>query len=139
MVQLSKHLNLGKYVKFTGYIHSPDYYDILSTADICLNPEFRNDYTDKSTMIKIMEYMASGKPIVQFETTEGKTSAGAAAIYVTNNDEVEFAEAIIHLLKDKKKRERMGEIGKQRINEKLSWDKQKINLKNAYDYLEAKG
>ncbi len=46
-------------------------------------------------MIKIIEYMASGKPIVQFETTEGKASAGAAAIYVTNNDEVEFEAALM--------------------------------------------
>ena len=89
-------------------------------------------------MVKIMDYMTFGKPIVQFETTEGKVTAGDAALYVKNNDEVEFAEAIIELLNNPEKRKRMGEIGRNRIYEKLSWDKQKINLKKAYEYLEGK-
>ena len=36
---------------------------------------------DKSTMNKIMEYMALGKPIVQYDLTEGRVSAQDASLY----------------------------------------------------------
>ena len=52
--------------------------------------------------------------------------------------EIDFAEAIVELLNDEEKRKRMGDIGRKRINEKLNWDAQKINLKKAYEYLEDK-
>ncbi|PQP35623.1 glycosyltransferase WbuB [Desulfobacteraceae bacterium SEEP-SAG9] len=138
MVDLSKKMGLIKYVHFTGFIPYRDLYEILSTADLCVNPEFRNEFTNKSTMIKVMDYMVFGRPIVQYETVEGKITAGGAAKYIPINDEVEFAESIIQLINDPEKRKRMGEIGKKRINEKLNWDLQKTNLKRANMYLENK-
>ena len=137
MVQLSKKMKLEEYVTFTGFIPYRDLYEILATADVCVNPEFKNEFTDKSTMIKIMDYMVFGKPIIQFETTEGKVTAGDAALYLKKNDEIEFAEAIINLLNDPEKRKVMGKIAKKRIKEKLNWNIQKVNLKKAYKYLEA--
>jgi glycosyltransferase involved in cell wall biosynthesis len=137
MVQLSKDMNLEKYVTFTGYIPYRDLYEILATADICVNPEFCNEFTDKSTMIKIMDYMVFGKPIVMFETTEGKVTAGGCACYVPNNDEIEFARAIMDMLRDKTKREKMGQIAKERIDTLLQWSIQKVNLHNAYRYLDS--
>ena len=138
MVQLSKDMNLEKYVTFTGYIPYKDLYEILTTADICVNPEFCNEFTDKSTMIKIMDYMAFGKPIVMFETTEGKVTAGGSATYVSNNDETEFAHAIMDLLNDKTKREKMSQIARERVDTMLQWSLQKINLHNAYRYLDSR-
>ena len=138
MVDLSKKMGLSKYIQFTGFIPFKNLCEILSTADVCVNPEFRNEFTDKSTMIKIMDYMVFGKPIVQHETTEGRVTAGDSAKYVQNNDEVDFAESIIELLNDPEQRRRMGEIGKKRIKEKLNWNLQKTNLKRAYMYLEKK-
>ena len=138
MVKLSKEMMLEKYVTFTGYIPYRDLYEILTTADLCVNSEFRNDFTDKSTMIKIMDYMTFGKPIVQFETSEGKVTAGESAFYVKNNDEVDFAEAIIELLNDEPRRKKMGNIAKTRIDESLQWNLQKDNLIKAYEYLERK-
>ncbi len=52
-----------------------DSLDILSTADVCVNPDKPCEMNDISTMIKIMEYMALGKPIVQFDLKEGRFSA----------------------------------------------------------------
>ena len=49
--------------------------EILSTADVCVNPDKPCEMNDISTMIKIMEYMALGKPIVQFDLKEGRFSA----------------------------------------------------------------
>ena len=123
-------------MKFTGFIPYKDFYEFLATADVCVNPEFRCAFTDKSTMLKIMDYMVFGKPIVQFETTEGKVTAGDASIYVSNNDAIEFAESLIELLNNPAKRKKMGAIGKKRIHQKLNWDIQKLNLKKAYSFLD---
>lgn len=136
MVRMSRDLGVEKFVWFTGFIPYRDLYEIIATADVCVNPEFRNPFTDKSTMIKIMEYMVFGKPIIQFETTEGKITAEKASVYVRENSEEKFAETIIELLNDPKKRKKMGEYGRNKIKQHLNWDKQKIHLKNAYQYLE---
>ena len=59
-------------VNFTGRIPFDDLLEILSTADVCVNPDKPCEMNDISTMIKIMEYMALGKPIVQFDLKEGQ-------------------------------------------------------------------
>jgi glycosyltransferase involved in cell wall biosynthesis len=133
LVQLSKEMELENYVWFTGYIPYRDLYEILATVDICVNPEFGNEFTDKSTMIKIMEYMAFGKPIVQFHTTEGEISAGDAAVYVSQNSEKQFAAAIVSLLENPDACRLMGSKGRQRIEDKLGWHKQKAILKDVYE------
>lgn len=136
MREMAKQMTILEYVTFTGHIPYEKLYEILATADVCVNPEFKNDFTDKSTMVKIMDYMTFGKPIVQFNVTEGRVTAGDASIYVKENDEVEFAEAIINLLNNPNKRKKMGQIGQTKIFEELNWDKQRVNLKKAYRYLE---
>ena len=136
MIELSEKMNLNKYIEFTGFLPYEKLLGILEQSDICINPEHKNSYTNKSTMLKIMDYMLMGKPIIQFDTIEGKVTADDAAIYIQNNDEIAFAEAIISLLDNQEKRKIMGEIGRKRIYESLNWELQKVNLKQAYKYLE---
>ena len=69
------------YVTFTGRVPDDELLAMLNTADVCVNPDVANDMNDKSTMNKIMEYMALGKPIVQFDLTEGRVSAQDASLY----------------------------------------------------------
>ena len=75
-----------------------------------------------STMIKIMEYMALGKPIVQFDLKEGRTSAGAASLYADPGNPVQdFAEKILWLLDHPVDRARMGGQGRIRVERELAW------------------
>src|SRR5690242_17810621 len=85
MVQ-DKHLQ--DMVNFTGRITDEQLLQILSTADICVNPDRPCEMNDISTMIKIMEYMALGKPIVQFDSKEGRFSAKEASLYASKVDRV---------------------------------------------------
>jgi len=133
LIRQTKAMGLGQTIQFFGYVTDRRLYEILATTDVCINPEFRNDFTDKSTMIKIMEYMCFRKPIVQFHTVESEYTAGDAAIHVRNNDIVQFAEAILDLLDDPARRKRMGDIGGERIETLLDWRIQKQKLKMAYD------
>ena len=73
---------------------------MLNTADVCVNPDVANDMNDKSTMNKIMEYMALGKPIVQFDLTEGRVSAQDASLYARRNDPIDMARQLVALLDD---------------------------------------
>jgi len=86
-------------------------------------------------MNKILEYMAMKKPIVQFDVVEGRVSAGEASLYARSNDAVDFAEKIAELLADPERRERMGEIGRARIEDQLSWSRQVPKLVKAYETL----
>jgi glycosyltransferase involved in cell wall biosynthesis len=133
LIRDAQAMALDGYVHFYGFVPEKLLLEILSASDICINPEFRNEFTDRSTMIKIMEYMALKKPIVQFRTTEGEFTAGDAAISIKNNDIVQFAEAILALLEDPARRARMGEIGRERIEGQLSWPIQAKKLRAVYD------
>lgn len=119
--QLAVELKVEQYVTFTGRAPDQDLFEVLSTADICVNPDRVNAMNDKSTMNKIMEYMALGKPIVQFELTEGRVSAAEASLYARANDTVDFASKIEDLLADPARRETMGKVGRERVEKSLSW------------------
>ncbi|MFC1505220.1 glycosyltransferase family 4 protein [Thermodesulfobacteriota bacterium] len=131
----SKKLKIQNFINFTGYIPYDDLYEILETSDLCVNPEHCNEFTDKSTMIKIMDYMTFGKPTVMFKTTEGKVTAKQSAVYVNKNNNILFAETILDLLKKPDLREEMGAYGKERIKNLLHWGIQKRHLESAYKHL----
>lgn len=125
---------LSGMVDFTGRIPDQQLLEILSTADVCVNPDRPCEMNDISTMIKIMEYMALAKPIVQFDLKEGRYSAGQASRYADpDNMVVSFAENILWLLDHPEERKRMGECGFGRVEESLAWKYSAPNLLAAYD------
>lgn len=131
MIELAKEMDLESFVQFTGFISRRDLDEILITSDLCVNPEFRNEFTDNSTMIKNMEYMMFGKPILQFYTREGEATAGEAAAYVRENDVRQFGDALLALLEDPKRLSEMGASGLRRMEE-VGWPRQKEILRKAY-------
>ena len=125
--------DLRDIVNFTGRIPDKELLEILSTADVCVNPDKPCDMNNISTMIKIMEYMALGKPIVQFDLKEGRFSAMDAALYADPNNQVaDFAAKLLWLLDNPGERERMGEFGRKRVAGELAWDYSVENLLAAY-------
>jgi glycosyltransferase involved in cell wall biosynthesis len=120
-------------VHFTGRISDEELLEILSTADVCVNPDRPSAMNDISTMIKIMEYMALGKPIVQFDSKEGRFSAQEASLYADKDDGVaDFAAKLIWLLDRPEERRKMGEFGRKRIEEQLAWEYSVPQLLAAY-------
>ena len=126
-------MGIADFVTFTGRVPDAVLLDVLSTSDVCVNPDRVNAMNDKSTMNKIMEYMALGKPIVQFELTEGRYSAQEASLYARPNDPEDFAAKMLELLDDPDRRREMGEYGKRRVTEELSWEHEAPKLLAAYD------
>lgn len=132
MKTYAKELGVASYVTFTGRVPDLQMLEMLNTADVCVNPDVANEMNDKSTMNKIMEYMALGKPIVQFDSTEGRFSAQDASLYAKENDEVDLAQKIIQLLDDPRLRQKMGEYGRARIENELQWKYEAPKLLAAY-------
>jgi glycosyltransferase involved in cell wall biosynthesis len=132
-------LNVGEYVTFTGRVPDEELLAMLNTADVCVNPDVANEMNDKSTMNKIMEYMALGKPIVQFDLTEGRVSAQDASLYAERNDPIDLARKLVALLDDEPLRRRMGRAGQERVRTQLAWEHEAPRLLAAYDTLFSRG
>ncbi|HJZ74851.1 MAG TPA: glycosyltransferase family 4 protein [Vicinamibacterales bacterium] len=128
-------LGVDDHVLFTGFIPDADLLRYLSTADICLDPNPSSPLNDVSTWIKVMEYMALSKPIVSFDLKETRVSARDAAVYVTPNNEAEFAAAIATLMDDPARRAEMGRCGRLRVATELGWHVTSQNLVRAYEVL----
>jgi glycosyltransferase involved in cell wall biosynthesis len=133
MRSLSVELGLGNRVEFAGRLPDEDVQRILSTAAVGLAPDPKNPLNDLSTMNKILEYMATSLPVVSYDLTEARVSAGEAALYADANDEADFARAIAELLDDPHRRAEMGRIGLARVSGDLSWETSKRQLLRAYD------
>jgi glycosyltransferase involved in cell wall biosynthesis len=135
MKQLARELGVADYVTFTGRVPDAQMLGMLNTADVCVNPDAANDLNDKSTMNKIMEYMALGKPIVQFDLTEGRFSARDASLYARRNDAQDLGDKLLELLDDPERRARMGAYGRQRVENELEWRYEVPKLLAAYGAL----
>ena len=131
-------LNLDNYVFFTGIIHDKEMVAYLSACDVCVNPDVANEFNNKSTMNKIIEYMILAKPIVQFDMKEGRFSAQEASLYARPNDAIDFGDKILELLDDPQRCKIMGAFGKRRAKEDLSWTNSEKELLMAYNYLFSK-
>jgi glycosyltransferase involved in cell wall biosynthesis len=130
---------LDPWFTFTGPLYGEDLLRVLNSADIGLSPDPKNPMNDISTMNKIMEYMTLEKPSVQFDLKEGRTSAGEAALYARANDPTDFAAKIAWLIDHPEEGRRMGQLGRARVLESLSWDKSVPQLLAAYDRIFARG
>jgi glycosyltransferase involved in cell wall biosynthesis len=135
IVELSEKMGLSDYVTFLGRVDDASLFGMLSTADVCVNPDRVTVMNDLSTMNKIMEYMALGKPIVQFDVREGRFSAQEASLYARANDAGDFGDKILELIDDPDRRRQMGEFGRRRVHESLSWQHERPKLLAAYDAL----
>jgi len=132
---LAQELKLDGLVELPGYIPEADLLANLSAADICVDPDPSSPLNDVSTWIKVMEYMAYGKPIVTYDLKETRFSAQDAALYVEPNDETKFAEAIATLMDRPVLRKKMGEFGRERVERELQWSVVSKELLRAYEVL----
>ena len=138
MKRLAAELGLGEYVTFTGRVPDAEMLAMLNTADVCVNPDVANEMNNISTMNKVMEYMALGKPMVQFDLAEGRFSAQQASLYARQNNAFDFADKILELLDNEEKRKAMGAFGRRRVMEELEWRHEVPKLLAAYEALWAR-
>ena len=130
---------LDRWFTFTGALYNEDLLAVLNTADIGVSPDPKNAMNDISTMNKIMEYMTLEKPAVQFDLKEGRASAGEASLYARANDPKDFAAKIAWLIDHPDEGRKMGQLGRKRVLENLSWGHSVPYLLAAYERVFTKG
>jgi glycosyltransferase involved in cell wall biosynthesis len=129
---LAHDLGLGDAVEFTGRIPDEEVERILATADVCAVPDPKNPLNDVSTMNKVLEYMACGRPMVAYDLREHRYSAGEGALYAEPNREDCLADRLAELLDDPERRERMGAYNRRRFLEAMAWEYSAGELLRAY-------
>ena len=133
---LAEELELESFIDFKGLILGKEkIVKYLHRADICIEPAPHNAVNQHSTFIKIMEYMATGKPIVAFDLPETRYSTNNSAILIEPGDIRGFARGIKKLMDNPNLRDELGRKGRERILKKLNWENSTFNLKQAYDSL----
>nr|WP_294551905.1 glycosyltransferase family 4 protein [uncultured Rhodopila sp.] len=124
MKALAERLQISEHVEFTGYLEGVALYRLFTTADIGLSPDPKNDFNDKLSMNKILEYMAFGLPIIQFNLNEGRVLASDASVYAGDGEPDSFAIAITNLLDSPDRRAAMSAYGKKRVRKLFPWSRQ---------------
>jgi glycosyltransferase involved in cell wall biosynthesis len=129
---LAKALDIEQQVWFTGRIGDVEARTCLSTVSVCVQPDPLSPLNDKSTMNKVMEYMALGKPLVAFDLVETRFSAGEAGLFATPNSELDFAQKVCWLLDHPEEAQRLGRLGQERVAAHLAWEQSVPELLRAY-------
>jgi glycosyltransferase involved in cell wall biosynthesis len=135
LIALRDELGLADHVEFTGRVPDETVTRVLSTADVGLSPDPKNPLNDLSTMNKSMEYMAFELPVIAFDLRETRVSCDDAGVYVTPNDEHQYAQAIVTLMDDEPKRAELGKLGRERVEQELAWSHQERAYLGVYDRL----
>jgi glycosyltransferase involved in cell wall biosynthesis len=131
--RLAGELGLERHVSFAGYVPHPQMLERLAHVDVAVEPVPANDYSRRSTMVKLMEYMALGRPVVAFDLPEHRRTAQDAALYARPNDDADLARAIARLLDDPEERQRIGRLGRDRVERELAWSYNAPRLLDAYE------
>jgi len=118
-------------VRFTGRVAHAQVPTLLAAADICIDPAPCSPLNDRSTMIKVIEYVAAGRPVVAYDLRETRHTAGDAALYAGCGDEVAFARHVAALAADPGLRGSLIANGKARVSG-LLWERSEAQLLAAY-------
>jgi glycosyltransferase involved in cell wall biosynthesis len=79
---------------------------------------------DRAAMRKVLEYLALGKPVVQFPLAEMRRLCGDATVYARDGDAADLAECICGLLDDEAGRAELGAAARRRALDGLMWPQQ---------------
>lgn len=133
--KLHNQLNLSDIVKFTGYLSGGALHEEMRQIDIGVCPDPKDEYSDKCTTNKLMEYMAFSIPTVQFDLKEGRYTCGDCSLYAEPDNLEHFIGQILKLASDQNLRAELGIMGRQRIERELAWSFEEPKLINAYQRL----
>jgi glycosyltransferase involved in cell wall biosynthesis len=121
-------------VTFTGQVPHAQIPRLIAQADIGIDPAPGTALNHGSTMIKVLEYMGAGRPLVAYELRETRQSAGDSALYARCGEPALFAAKIAELARDGDRRVHMGRLARRRALS-ISWEHSAVVLRELYDGL----
>ncbi len=111
----------------------------MSTADVCVSLDQRNPMNDHSLMVKVLEYMAMGRAVVQFPLAEMRRVCGDSTVYARDGDATDLAAKIAELLDDPQRRAQLGQAAARRLRNGLGWPDQIPALLDAVELAASRG
>lgn len=130
---------LNEVFRFVGFVPQELVAEYLSLADICVAPYGPMAFFKVSlpeTPLKVVEYMAMGKPVVMSKISDENVIAwSGGGSLVTPGDVSELASSIINFVEDEELRKNIGEKGRKYLEENLSWEKYAERLVEIYQSL----
>jgi glycosyltransferase involved in cell wall biosynthesis len=121
-------------VSFTGHVPHERVAALIADADIGIDPAPPTELNQGSTMIKVAEYMGSGRPVVAYDLRETRRTAGDAALYASEGEHQDFVELICELARDGDRRLRLGRLAREQALE-LTWEQSEKALRSVYAHL----
>jgi glycosyltransferase involved in cell wall biosynthesis len=125
---------LRHWVDISGWVPWERVPALLQEADVCIDPAPRTKVNDVSTMIKVAEYLALGKPVVAFDLLETRRTAYDAALLIPPGDIEAFSESILNLARDPELRLRLARRARDRAAD-LAWSHSERALLGVYQRL----
>jgi glycosyltransferase involved in cell wall biosynthesis len=121
-------------VIFTGRVPHERVAALIADADIGIDPAPGTKLNHGSTMIKVAEYMAAGRPTVAYDLRETHRTAGETAAYAPCGDRQVFVDLIGALAREGERRLRLGRMARERVLG-LTWERSEEALLGVYEHL----
>lgn len=125
-------LGLDKYFIFSGSVNHDEIPYYINDADVCIACFEKNNITLSKSPLKIVEYLACGKPIVASNVGEVRNMVGGLGILADPGDIYSLAKGIMLLLDDKALRENCGRLARLRAQQRYNWSVTAENILCAY-------
>lgn len=118
--QMVNERNLQDIVKFRGRVPNTEVPDVLNKFDIFLGTSILDS---ESFGVAIVEAMACEVPVIVTDVDGFKevVEQGATGVMVPRKDFKAIAEQIYNLIEDKRERERLGKVERERVLKEYSW------------------
>lgn len=121
-------------VEFTGWLAMDDVPARIATADICVDPAPSTPLNERSTMVKVAEYLAQGKPVVAFGLAETARTVGDAALLARPGDVGDLAGLVARLAQHPEERLALSHRAVARAPA-LVWERSERALLEVYERL----
>ncbi len=132
MDKQSDELGISNRLMYTGYVPLDQWVAYLSNADICVDPGPYNPINNISTTNKMMDYMALSRPVVVFDLEERRVTGADTVLYARANDDADLGRQIARLIENPDLRERLGRLGRKRVENYLALQHQRLLLLQVY-------
>jgi glycosyltransferase involved in cell wall biosynthesis len=132
--RLAAEPSLAGRVRITGRVPHEEVAGLISNADIAIDPAPGTPLNHQSTMIKISEYLAAGRPTVAYRLRETEATGGDAVRYADCGDVRDFARAVADLVRDEELRRTASQRALERAPE-LVWERSAKRLERVYEEL----
>jgi glycosyltransferase involved in cell wall biosynthesis len=132
---LASGLSIQDHIAFLGYLTGKELLTALSTFDVGVIPDPRNEYNCNISLNKVFEYSALGIPIVGYRLDETMRLLGDAALFAERDDPASLGDAIYTLLADERLRNDLGEKARALASERFDWNREAGKYVGVYERL----